>query len=172
MPYTTAPDDALTLGLPESPRTPSAPVVQVADLDAFAARAQQELARCRRRLHPMAVLCVTLGGAGARAPVGPAPAAPGAEPPDPMALAGQRLRAMVRGSDEVVQIGTRRFGVVLREVGAPMAAQIRHRLLRHLAEPYAVGIHRFELRAQVGHATYPLDGETADELVSLASCRG
>jgi diguanylate cyclase (GGDEF)-like protein/PAS domain S-box-containing protein len=84
---------------------------------------------------------------------------------------GQRLRALVRGSDIVARLGGDEFVLVLTGVdsrGAAAAASVAHKLLTALGQPYLVRGHELHSTPSIGISVYPADGDDADTLMKNA----
>ncbi|HZJ47606.1 MAG TPA: EAL domain-containing protein, partial [Acidimicrobiia bacterium] len=83
--------------------------------------------------------------------------------------AAERLVACVRESDTVARLGGDEFTVIL-EGGHRVedAGQVATKILRSLAVPYRVGNEEIVITSSMGIASYPLDGETTEDLLKGA----
>jgi diguanylate cyclase (GGDEF)-like protein len=81
----------------------------------------------------------------------------------------ERLVGTVRESDTVARLGGDEFTVIL-EGGRRVedAGQVATNVLKALAEPYRVGRVDITVTSSIGIAAFPLDGETAAELLKGA----
>ena len=81
----------------------------------------------------------------------------------------ERLVGTVRESDTVARLGGDEFTVIL-EGGRRVedAGQVATNVLKALAEPYRVGRVDISVTSSIGIAAFPLDGETAAELLKGA----
>ena len=81
----------------------------------------------------------------------------------------ERLVGTVRESDTVARLGGDEFTVIL-EGGRRVedAGQVATNVLKALAEPYRVGREDITITSSIGVAAFPLDGETAAELLKGA----
>ncbi len=81
----------------------------------------------------------------------------------------ERLIGTVRESDTVARLGGDEFTVIL-EGGSRVedAGQVATNVLKALAEPYRVGREDITISSSIGIAAFPLDGETATELLKGA----
>ena len=113
--------------------------------DYFEVRLEEECARSRRRGTPFAVLRLTCSS-----------------PESPEALRAT-LSDLVRMSDVVAEYGPRDYEILLVDTTEEEVATTTGRLLAGLA--------RVGVSAQVGVATYPVDGRNPDELIALAGTR-
>lgn len=83
-------------------------------------------------------------------------------------LAGQRLRATLRGSDTIARLGGDEFCVLLADAPGEEAERVAAKVLRALEEPILLDEHSIDVRASIGIAAYPADGEDADTLMRRA----
>ncbi|MEN8233358.1 MAG: EAL domain-containing protein [Actinomycetota bacterium] len=83
--------------------------------------------------------------------------------------AAERLVGCVRESDTVARLGGDEFTVIL-EGGQRVedAGQVATKILRALATPYRVGGDELVVTTSMGIAAYPLDGDTAEDLLKGA----
>ncbi len=83
--------------------------------------------------------------------------------------AAERLVACVRESDTVARLGGDEFTVIL-EGGHRVedAGQVATKILQALAVPYRVGAEEIVITSSMGIASYPLDGETSEDLLKGA----
>lgn len=80
-----------------------------------------------------------------------------------------RMRQCVRGIDTVARLGGDEFVIVLQDVREPHgAALVADRILRTLEAPVLLGGRERQVRASIGVAIYPNDGEDTDSLVRAA----
>lgn len=81
----------------------------------------------------------------------------------------ERLIGTVRESDTVARLGGDEFTVIL-EGGNRVedAGQVATNVLKALSEPYRVGRDDITISSSIGIAAFPLDGETATELLKGA----
>lgn len=130
---------------------------------AFAARVEELLADCRRHKLPMAVLSVAIDSVGRNGEHDAYDLESG------VALEfGHRLRGRVRGSDHVLWVGDREYGVALIDAGADGARAVHRRLLDALGGTYRLGDQLATVRLSAGFAVYPADGSHGAALVATA----
>ncbi|HTY03584.1 MAG TPA: EAL domain-containing protein [Rhodocyclaceae bacterium] len=80
-----------------------------------------------------------------------------------------RLSTAVRADDLIARCASDEFAVVLNDSSdEAICRQATHRLLQALAAPITVDGHMTEMTCTTGVARFPLDGETADELLRAA----
>lgn len=80
-----------------------------------------------------------------------------------------RMRQCVRSIDTVARLGGDEFVIVLQDVREPHGAGIvADRILRQLGSPIALASGERRVRASVGVAIFPTDGEDAETLVRAA----
>ena len=78
----------------------------------------------------------------------------------------RRLTAASRETDTVARIGGDEFAIAQPGAQQPNAAgKLADRLLRSLAEPYAIGGQQITIGASVGIAFHPQDGDSPDSLM-------
>jgi diguanylate cyclase (GGDEF)-like protein len=78
----------------------------------------------------------------------------------------QRLVESVRESDSVARLGGDEFTVVLEgNHRVEDAGNVATKILHSLAEPYDVGAHELYVTASIGIALYPVDGQSAHDLL-------
>ena len=83
--------------------------------------------------------------------------------------AAQRLRACVRDSDTISRHGGDEFLVVLTDLqSSEVPAQIAHKIMATLSQPFHIEAHEATISASVGIAVYPEDGADFDELLKKA----
>jgi diguanylate cyclase (GGDEF)-like protein len=92
----------------------------------------------------------------------------------------QRLEETVRGTDvvhpesersraAVSRLGGGEFTILLTEIADPgSAVRVAQRLLEALAHPFEIDDREVRVRASIGIALFPTDGENADELIRNA----
>lgn len=80
-----------------------------------------------------------------------------------------RLKASVRDTDIVARLGGDEFVVLLTELdAADAAARVARKLIEALARPMKFDEHELEVRASVGIAIHPRDGQDIDALMRNA----
>jgi diguanylate cyclase (GGDEF)-like protein len=78
----------------------------------------------------------------------------------------QRIVASVRESDSVARLGGDEFTVVLEgSHRVEDAGHVATKILEAMQEPFHVGTHELRLTASIGIALYPVDGQSAQELL-------
>jgi diguanylate cyclase (GGDEF)-like protein len=78
----------------------------------------------------------------------------------------QRIVASVRESDSVARLGGDEFTVVLEgSHRVEDAGHVATKILEAMQEPFHVGSHELRLTASIGIALYPVDGQSAQELL-------
>jgi len=83
--------------------------------------------------------------------------------------AGERIGKCIRASDSLARLGGDEFTVLLTNVAHPQDAWlISEMIVTTLSREFVVGEHRCFLSASVGIASYPADGESAEELLKSA----
>ena len=82
--------------------------------------------------------------------------------------AAKRLRATLRDTDVVVQLGVEQFALILLETEVDAARLIVEKIRTILQVPYLVGVQSIVLNANMGIAFYPKDGNDPEALVSAA----
>lgn len=123
----------------------------------------RHLAMARRTGQHLAVLAVRM------VPVQAADGAAASCPADPLVLAfGQRLRARVRSSDAVLQLGSGEWVALLQPCRQAGALAARQRLLAVLAEPYRLGSAIVSASARIGCACHPAAGGASAALLAAA----
>lgn len=81
----------------------------------------------------------------------------------------ERLKASVRDTDIVARLGGDEFVVLLTEVdAADAAARVARKLIDALARPMGFDGHELEVRASIGIAIHPRDGQDIDALMRNA----
>lgn len=87
-----------------------------------------------------------------------------------LTIVGQRIRNAIRESDTVARVGGDEFAVLMpASSGRREARAVAERIESALWRPLEVSGQRLRLGARVGHAVFPQDGETFDQLLSVAS---
>jgi predicted signal transduction protein with EAL and GGDEF domain len=131
----------------------SLPLQVLPDLSHFVALIGRELPGCRRLGTRPAVLLVVLDSQPAAAL---------------LEAVGARLRARVRASDLVVQLGEEGFGVLLLGAARADVPAVQTRLQRALNGPYALDEGLQNVRLRIGAAAHPEGVVSAAELVRAA----
>lgn len=80
----------------------------------------------------------------------------------------QRLRDMLRGSDTIARLGGDEFIILLSGVESEQGKLMALNILQALEQPIVIGDHSLDVRASVGLARYPEDGEDAETLMRHA----
>lgn len=78
----------------------------------------------------------------------------------------ERLTDSVRASDTVARLGGDEFTVILE--GAQRvedAGQVATKIIRKLQDPFQVGPRQLRITASIGISLYPMDGDSAEELL-------
>ena len=78
----------------------------------------------------------------------------------------ERLKDSVRASDTVARLGGDEFTVILE--GAQRvedAGQVATKIIRTLQEPFEVGPRQLRITTSIGISLYPMDGESAEDLL-------
>jgi diguanylate cyclase (GGDEF)-like protein len=84
-------------------------------------------------------------------------------------IVAQRLNAAVKRSDTVARLGGDEFVAILPSLISPEAAgRTAERLLATLAKPLRVGGREYHVRASIGIAVHPQDGDTIETLLKNA----
>jgi diguanylate cyclase (GGDEF)-like protein len=82
---------------------------------------------------------------------------------------GKRLSACTRADDTVARLGGDEFAILIHTHTSPTEGDaVIARLARAFEEPFKIGEHRLRLGASIGRAVYPIDADTADELLRRA----
>lgn len=111
-------------------------LIRVPTLEGFASLLNRELGSARRSGAEPALLMLSV-----RSLVVEARAANAEQTQAVLTAMGERLRARVRSGDVVVQIGARRFGVVLQNMAGAKPGAVQQRLQQQLSGAYE---HRHE----------------------------
>ncbi|MDB5958834.1 MAG: hypothetical protein JWP59_128 [Massilia sp.] len=83
--------------------------------------------------------------------------------------AASRISGCVRDTDTVARLGGDEFTVILTDVTDPAHIDnIAAEIIRELRRPFALDLGEAGISASLGISLYPVDGNTADELVSSA----
>lgn len=83
-------------------------------------------------------------------------------------VAAQRLQSVMREHDTVSRQGGDEFVVILPGTAAEGAAAVADKLLRLMAEPFAIDGQGMQVGASIGIALFPSDGEDFDALARAA----
>ncbi|WP_088285538.1 EAL domain-containing protein [Ideonella sp. A 288] len=78
----------------------------------------------------------------------------------------QRLSASIRREDMVARLNGDEFGLLMGEAASEPAPL--DRILAAISKPMTVAGHPLAVTVSIGSASFPADGETADELISAA----
>ena len=143
------------------------PLPQVDSIATLSQQLFRQLAQCRRVGEQMTMLWVELE---LLAQPGSDHGASEVLDENLLQAAGQRLRHRVRSTDEVVQVGTQGFAVLLKVAGAAEARLVEQRLKQALTGAYGLGEQRLYLGVSMGLAVFPECGRTGAELAQ-AACR-
>lgn len=132
---------------------------QVDSVAAFGLRVSRQFAQCRRDGAPLALLWLEV------------------ETPLPLDEAsmdvliraiGLRLRNRLRGTDEVVHMGSASFAVLLHAAGAPEAGLVEQRLRAALRGNYDLEGRLLQVGLRMGRALHPEAGRNGAELAQAA----
>lgn len=78
----------------------------------------------------------------------------------------ERLTDSVRASDTVARLGGDEFTVILEgSQRVEDAGQVATKIIRRLQDPFMVGPRQLRITASIGISLYPMDGDTAEELL-------
>jgi diguanylate cyclase (GGDEF)-like protein len=80
----------------------------------------------------------------------------------------RRIQESVRVTDVAARLGGDEFAILLPATDLSSAEGIAQRLLESIRLPYAIGAHVVRIGVSIGIATYPSDGDTAEELLRNA----
>jgi diguanylate cyclase (GGDEF)-like protein/PAS domain S-box-containing protein len=84
-------------------------------------------------------------------------------------MVASRLRPAVRDSDTFARFGGDEFAVVALDVaGAAGAADLAHRLIKLMAEPFCVGDGQVRIGVSIGVALFPEGSNDPDQLIARA----
>jgi diguanylate cyclase (GGDEF)-like protein len=84
-------------------------------------------------------------------------------------IVAQRLRATVKDGDTVARLGGDEFTVILRNLpSAESAGEIAQRIIDGLQRPVNIGGRDHQMRASIGVALFPDDGNSIEELMRNA----
>ncbi len=78
----------------------------------------------------------------------------------------QRVNSAIRREDVLARLGGEEFALLLNDASAELAAL--QRILAAVSQPMSVLGHPVAVTVSMGTASYPVDGETADELLAAA----
>ena len=81
---------------------------------------------------------------------------------------GERLSASLRHADTIARIGGDEFVVLTEIVATGDIHVIRDKLTQSLETPFQIGPAALSVRASLGHAHYPEDGRSMEELLACA----
>ncbi|MBI5132097.1 MAG: GGDEF domain-containing protein [Rhodopseudomonas palustris] len=86
-----------------------------------------------------------------------------------LVVVAQRLRSCVRGEDLIFRVGGDEFVILLPATEAADSVDIAERLIARIAEPIDLGKDvPLNIGVSIGSATFPRDGQTADDLLRSA----
>ena len=80
----------------------------------------------------------------------------------------RRLRDMLRNSDTIARLGGDEFIILLSGAEAEQGKRIAANILQGLEKPIVIGELSLDVRASIGFARYPADGEDAETLMRHA----
>ncbi len=81
----------------------------------------------------------------------------------------KRLTANLRASDTVARFGGDEFILVLENISSvDVIKPITEKILKSIAKPYRINDHTCQVTTSIGISIYPLDGTTAEELITKA----
>lgn len=83
-------------------------------------------------------------------------------------LVADRIRGLSREADTQARLGGDEFALLLCDTDEHGAVQVVSRLLEALKQPFVVGGETVHVRASIGLAAYPRDGENLDALTRAA----
>ncbi len=140
------------------------PVTGLADRTTFLRKLQDALAFAGRFREKPALLLLGLGNLGeVRERLGPAAGA------RLLREVGRRLTWCVRRADTLGRLGDEEIALLLPNAAtSPAIRMVAERLRLTASAPYETGGASVRLRANVGSAWYPLDGDTSDGLLRAA----
>jgi diguanylate cyclase (GGDEF)-like protein len=82
---------------------------------------------------------------------------------------GQRLLRTTRDDDTVARLGGDEFALLVHGHTSPQEAEaVIARLTRAFHDPFKIGGHQLQLGASVGRAVFPIDADSADDLLRCA----
>ena len=82
---------------------------------------------------------------------------------------GQRLIGSTRSDDAVARLGGDEFAILIHGHTSPQEAEaVIARLTRAFEDPFKIAGHELRLGASVGRAVFPIDADTADDLLRCA----
>jgi diguanylate cyclase (GGDEF)-like protein len=82
---------------------------------------------------------------------------------------GQRLIGSTRADDAVARLGGDEFAILIHNHTSPQEAEaVIARLTRAFQDPFKIAGHELRLGASVGRAVFPIDADTADDLLRRA----
>ncbi|MBZ0158165.1 MAG: EAL domain-containing protein [Alphaproteobacteria bacterium] len=130
----------------------------------FTGRLQQEVVRCRRYGHAMAVLFLDLDNFKRIND------SLGHDIGDLLLKeAAERIRDCLRGSDIVSRLGGDEFTIILPELDrSEGAAVVAQKIIGQVSRPFPIRQYELYITVSIGIALYPLDGEDGDSLVKNA----
>lgn len=80
-----------------------------------------------------------------------------------------RLRDAVGGEEVIFRVGGDEFVMLIPDITTAEAEEIASRIIRRVSEPYDLGLGTpLDIGISVGSASFPQDGDSADELLSAA----
>jgi diguanylate cyclase (GGDEF)-like protein len=82
---------------------------------------------------------------------------------------GKRLTASTRADDTVARLGGDEFAILIHTHTSPREGDaVIARLARAFEGPFKIGEHQLRLGASIGRAVFPIDADTADDLLRRA----
>ena len=84
----------------------------------------------------------------------------------------QRLQSMCRVYDIASRVGGDEFIVVITELNKDISVEaLKTRLAKNLTQPISTAHGTFSVGVSIGHASYPIEGKTLEELIFVADER-
>ena len=142
-------------------------LTDLANRSLFMDRLRNVLSRCQREQSNVAVAVIDMDG------LKPVNDTYGHRAGDAMIREfASRLRGVARRSDTAARIGGDEFAVILNPIDFPKGTeQFLHRFKQVLAPSFVFEQREYAIRASVGVAVYPIDGNNVDLLIEQADQR-